>query len=183
MSWPNIGCISTSLRALTSSLALSLLLGSFAADAAEITIWKAARSLELRADGIQRQYPIGLGSAPVGPKSRQGDRKTPEGVYYVTHKNAKSQFYLSVGISYPNLADAKSGLHSGLISRREYDEIEAANLASLQPPQNTRLGGNIFIHGRGSATDWTWGCVALDDADMKFLFEHVHVGDKVTILE
>jgi murein L,D-transpeptidase YafK len=171
-------------HALTLSILLAFLaFGSTKTDAAELVVWKAARNLEYRDDEIARQFRIALGSASVGPKSRQGDRKTPEGIYFITHKNSKSQFYLSLGISYPNLRDAKAGLTLGLITQREYDAIEAAALARRQPPQNTRLGGNIFIHGRGSASDWTWGCVALDDVDMKFLFDHVAVGDKVTIFE
>lgn len=162
---------------------LLLAVGPIETAAAELVVWKASRYLEYRDGSISRQFRIGLGSAPAGAKSRQGDRKTPEGTYFITHKNSKSQFYLSLGLSYPNLSDAKTGLRLGLISQREYDAIEAANLARRQPPQNTRLGGNVFIHGRGSASDWTWGCVALDDVDMKFLFDHVAVGDKVTILE
>jgi L,D-peptidoglycan transpeptidase YkuD (ErfK/YbiS/YcfS/YnhG family) len=50
-----------------------------------------------------------------------------------------------------------------------------------RPPQNTRLGGDIFIHGNGSQGDWTWGCVALDDPDMKELFDAVPLKAKVVI--
>ncbi len=49
------------------------------------------------------------------------------------------------------------------------------------PPWNTRLGGEIFIHGRGSGSDWTLGCVALDDADMKELYDAVSLGTPVII--
>jgi L,D-peptidoglycan transpeptidase YkuD (ErfK/YbiS/YcfS/YnhG family) len=49
------------------------------------------------------------------------------------------------------------------------------------PPQNTRLGGDIYIHGNGSSSDWTWGCVALDDRDMRQLFDAVSVGTPVKI--
>jgi murein L,D-transpeptidase YafK len=113
----------------------------------------------------------------------QGDRKTPEGSYYITHKNAKSQFYLSLGISYPNLDDARAGLRAGLISKSEFARIETANKHKKLPPQGTRLGGDIFIHGGGAQLDWTWGCIALNNQDMDFLFTHVAVGDKVTILK
>ena len=49
------------------------------------------------------------------------------------------------------------------------------------PPQNTRLGGQIYIHGNGSQTDWTWGCVALDDKDIRELFDAVPVKTPVVI--
>ena len=150
---------------------------------AEIVVSKAKRTLEYRQDGSSREFPIGLGTAPVGRKAQQGDRKTPEGVYFITHKNSRSQFYLSLGISYPNPDDAKAGLQSGLISQAQYTAIEEASNKRRLPPQNTRLGGDIFIHGRGAQSDWTWGCIALNDEDMKFLFENVRVGDSVTILE
>jgi len=149
--------------------------------ASELIVKKAERRLEFRDDTTSREFSIGLGSAPVGRKSRQGDRKTPEGVYRITHKNPNSQFYLSLGIGYPNIDDAKAGLRTGILSKAEYAKIELANQRGKLPPQNTRLGGDIFIHGRGAQSDWTWGCIALDDGDMKFLFDHVKVGDRVTI--
>src|SRR5882757_9917600 len=89
------------------------LFGIVGATGAELIVSKAKRSLEYQDDGALRQFPIGLGSSPVGAKTRQGDRRTPEGVYFITHKNSKSQFYLSLGISYPNLDDARAGLHAG----------------------------------------------------------------------
>jgi murein L,D-transpeptidase YafK len=152
------------------------------ASAAEITISKAKRSLVYQGDGISRSFRIALGSSPVGRKTMQGDRKTPEGVYFVAHKNPHSQFYLSLAISYPNADDAKAGMDAHRLSKKELDAITAAARRHVLPPQNTALGGDIFIHGRGSQSDWTWGCVALDDHDMEFLFQHVRVGDKVTIL-
>jgi len=173
------------IRRLQVSVAVSifLLLTAIDATAADLVVSKAKRSLEYREEGVSREFPIGLGTAPVGRKSRQGDRKTPEGAYFITHKNSKSQFYLSLGVSYPNLDDAEAGFRAGTISQREYAAIEDAARKGRSPPQSTALGGNIFIHGRGAQSDWTWGCIALDDADMKFLFEHVRVGDKVTILK
>src|SRR4249919_1605711 len=105
---------------LRGAVSIMLVLAAANAAAAELIISKSKRSLEFRDGDISRVFQIALGSSPFGPKSMQGDRKTPEGVYYVTHKNSKSQFYLSVGISYPNLDDAKLGLRSGLISKNEY---------------------------------------------------------------
>ena len=49
------------------------------------------------------------------------------------------------------------------------------------PPQNTLLGGDIYIHGRGAGSDWTWGCVALDDKDIRELFDVVPIGTPVKI--
>lgn len=164
-------------------VSILLLLHSADTMAAEIVVSKAKRILEYREDDVSREFPIGLGTAPAGRKTQQGDRKTPEGAYFITHKNSRSQFYLSLGISYPNPDDAKAGLQSELISQAQYAAIEEASRKRQLPPQNTRLGGDIFIHGRGAQSDWTWGCIALNDEDMKFLFENVRVGDRVIILE
>ena len=49
------------------------------------------------------------------------------------------------------------------------------------PPQYTKLGGLIYIHGNGAKSDWTWGCVALENEQMKELFDAVSVGTPVTI--
>lgn len=147
-----------------------------------IVVWKGKRRLELYSDGaVVRTYKVGLGLNPVPGKVRQGDRATPEGEFYIFTKNNKSAFYLSLGISYPNIEDAERGLRDGLISRGVHDAIVKAINRKATPPQNTALGGDIYIHGNGSSSDWTWGCVALENVEMKELFEAVAVGTPVTI--
>jgi len=147
-----------------------------------IVVTKSKRRLELYADGaVVRTYKIGLGLNPVADKIRQGDHATPEGDFYIFTKNDKSAFYLSLGISYPNREDAERGLREKMISRAQHDAIVRAIKRKATPPQNTRLGGDIYIHGNGSSSDWTWGCVALEDADIKELFDAIPVGTPVTI--
>ena len=147
-----------------------------------IEVWKAERKLLLFSDErIVRTYHIGLGLSPVGDKVRSGDHRTPEGDFYIFIKNPKSAFYLSLGISYPNLEHARRGLRDGLITQGQYDRITEALRRKKGPPQNTALGGLIYIHGNGSRTDWTWGCVALENAEVKELYEAVEVGTPVRI--
>jgi murein L,D-transpeptidase YafK len=148
----------------------------------EIVVEKSARRLSLYAGGeVVRVYRVGLGTAPVGDKERAGDRRTPEGSFYVCVKNPQSAFYLSLGLSYPNAEDAERGLRAGLITRAQYRRIVRAISGNQTPPWDTALGGTIFIHGNGSQSDWTWGCVALDDRDMKELFDSVPTGTPVRI--
>ncbi len=163
-------------------LLIALLLGSNAS-AGEIVVSKSKRTLEFKTSDTHRVFPIALGTNPVGKKLTRGDKKTPEGIYFITHKNPKSQFYLSLGISYPNIDDAKAGLLADLISKKEFALIEKAVLQKKLPPQYTKLGGEIFIHGGGASSDWTWGCIGLNNSAITFLFNHVSVGDKITILE
>jgi murein L,D-transpeptidase YafK len=147
-----------------------------------IEVRKAERKLLLFSDGrLVRTYHVGLGLSPVGDKERAGDHRTPEGDFYVFTKNAESAFYLSLGVSYPNLAHAKRGLRDGLINQSQYNQIAAAIKQKKTPLQRTRLGGDIFIHGNGSRSDWTWGCVALENEEIKELFDAVEVGTSVTI--
>ena len=54
---------------------------------------------------VLRSYDIALGFTPEGHKQFEGDGKTPEGTYYISHKNPNSEFHLSLGISYPNTSD------------------------------------------------------------------------------
>jgi len=149
----------------------------------KIVIEKAKRKLSLY-DGAKlvKTYRIALGSTPVGDKERQGDRKTPEGEFYICQKNAKSTYYLSLGISYPSTEDAERGLREGLINKKESKEIKRAIAQRKTPLWNTALGGEIFIHGNGSSTDWTWGCIALEDADVKELFDAIPVRTPVTVM-
>lgn len=147
-----------------------------------IVVSKSKRRLALYSDGaLVRTYKVGLGLNPVPDKVRQGDRATPEGDFYVFTKNDKSAFYLSLGISYPNIEDAERGLREKMISRAQHDAIVRAVKRKATPPQNTRLGGDIYIHGNGASSDWTWGCVALENEDIRELFEAVTVGTTVTI--
>ena len=148
----------------------------------QIVVLKSKRRLELYSDGKQvRVYKVGLGLNPVPDKVRQGDRATPEGEFYVFTKNNRSAFYLSLGISYPNAEDAARGLRDKLISRAQHDAIVRAIKRKATPPQNTALGGNIYIHGNGAGSDWTWGCVALENEHIKELFDAIPVGTPVTI--
>ncbi len=147
-----------------------------------IVVKKTARRLLLYSGNeLVRTYRVGLGLSPVGDKVREGDRRTPEGDFYIFTKNSKSAFYLSLGLSYPNAAHAKRGLRDGLITKAQYDEIMRALQAKRRLPQNTALGGDIYIHGNGARSDWTWGCVALENEDIRELFDVVKVGMTVTI--
>ena len=49
------------------------------------------------------------------------------------------------------------------------------------PPWDTKLGGEVFVHGRGAKSDWTLGCIALDDSDIEELYRLVPVGTPITI--
>jgi murein L,D-transpeptidase YafK len=147
-----------------------------------IVVIKNKRQLKLYSAGsLVRTYKIGLGLNPVDDKKRQGDRATPEGDFYIFTKNNKSTYYLSLGLSYPNVEDAERGWRDGLISRTQHDAIVKAIKRKTTPPQNTALGGDIYIHGNGASSDWTWGCVALENADMRELFDAVQVGTPVSI--
>ena len=147
-----------------------------------LVVSKSARRLELYSqDRLVRTYRVALGSDSVDDKERAGDRRTPEGDFYVCVKNAASKFTLSLGLSYPNREDAERGLRDHLITRAAHDRIVAALDRRVRPPWDTALGGEIFIHGGGAASDWTWGCVALDDADIRELFDAVPLGTPVSI--
>ena len=147
-----------------------------------IVVYKKDRKLELYSDKtLLRTYRIGLGFNPVADKQREGDGATPEGNFYVFVKNNKSAYYLSLGISYPNAEDAERGLRDGLITKAQRDAIVEAIRKKTAPPQYTKLGRLIYIHGHGAKSDWTWGCVALENEQMKELFDAVSVGTPVTI--
>lgn len=139
-----------------------------------IVINKSQRTLELFSDGkIVRRYPVGLGFTPEGDKEIEGDGKTPEGEFYICVKNPQSKYYLSLGLSYPNIEDAKRGVSQGKINRAQHEKIVRAINNKKTPPWKTPLGGEIFIHGNGSTKDWTFGCIALEDLDIQELYEVV----------
>lgn len=99
----------------------------------------------------------------------------------IQYQNNYSRFYLSLGLSYPNTEDARDALESGLIDQGTYNRIEDAISRRVQPPWNTALGGEIMIHGHGSHSDWTAGCIAVDNDVMDVLWENCGLGTTVII--
>jgi len=153
-----------------------------------IVVAKQARTLTLlRENRVERHYPIALGRNSAADKSVEGDQATPLGEFYICAKNPRSKYFLSLCISYPNAEDAQRGLAAGLIAAEECAQILEAIRAGRMPPQHTRLGGEIYIHGRGTAqrgmgeVDWTRGCIALHDADMQHLYDRAALGTPVSI--
>lgn len=144
-----------------------------------IRVEKERRTLILGAGRtVVARYPVGLGSAPVGHKARAGDHRTPEGRYFVCTRNAGSRYHLFLGISYPNVIDARAHRLDPALVRR----IERAERERGAPPWDTTLGGTVGIHGGGAGVDWTWGCVALDDAAIEELWVACPIGTPIEIV-
>jgi len=130
-----------------------------------VVVSKSNRVMELRSGaGLLRRYRIDLGFAPEGHKLASGDGRTPEGRYWIDPRNPRSDFHLSLGISYPN-----------------DDDLGRARAIGVDP------GGNIFIHGepvreaKRSRRDWTAGCIAVSNAEMEEIWALTPVGVPVTI--
>lgn len=154
-----------------------------------IVVQKRARALLLYADGLlELTYPVVLGRNWAADKTVEGDEATPLGEFYVCAKNPRSKYFLSLCISYPNAEDADRGLAAGLISVAEHAQIHEALRAYRIPPQRTRLGGEIYIHGASPVPtgpahkDWTRGCIALENPAMRELYGLVSVGTPVLIV-
>ena len=116
-----------------------------------------------------------------GDKTREGDKCTPEGQFYVCVKNADSKYVKALGLSYPNVEDAERGLRDGQITQTQARAIASAIERGARPPWNTALGGEIMIHGAGAGRDWTLGCIALDDPDIQELFPAIPLHTPVEI--
>ncbi|MBE5787631.1 MAG: hypothetical protein E7324_08850 [Clostridiales bacterium] len=119
---------------------------------------------------------IALGSHPFGPKEKEGDGRTPEGRYFICLKK-QGKYGPSLGISYPNEADAiRMHAHEELIHC-----IRERTRLGQRPPWGSSLGGEIYIHGGGTDTDWTAGCIALTGPDAERLYALISLGDGVEI--
>jgi murein L,D-transpeptidase YafK len=148
-----------------------------------LRIEKSARRLTVFSAGEPvRRYRIALGREPLGDKEREGDLRTPEGEFYVCTRNSESNHHRALGLSYPNVEDAERGLAEGMITKREHRAIIDAQRHMTRPPWKTALGGEIMIHGGGTETDWTEGCIALADDEAEELFDALPLGTPVAIL-
>jgi len=109
--------------------------------------------------------------------------RTPEGLFYIVHRNPHSAFDKALVLNYPTVEDARRGLKADLITQAEHDAIVQAQNDFRMPPMNTELGGWLEIHGDGTggSTNWTQGCVALHNDDMQQLWWWAEVGTPVLI--
>jgi murein L,D-transpeptidase YafK len=134
-----------------------------------VVVNKHERKLVLLSQGKElRSFKIALGGEPIGPKTRQGDHRTPEGSYVLDSRNSNSHFYKALHISYPNSKD-----------------IAAATKLGLNP------GGAIMLHGLGKEYawvgkahvlhDWTDGCIAVTNEEMDEIWKLVRVGTPIEI--
>jgi murein L,D-transpeptidase YafK len=134
-----------------------------------VLVLKKERSLQLMREGkVIKKYRVALGGDPIGAKTRQGDHKTPEGVYVLDSRNAHSQFYKSIHISYPSNQDRA-----------------AARRRGVSP------GGDVFLHGLPNGyrwvgashrlKDWTDGCIAVTDEEIDEIWSAVPNGTPIEI--
>tara|TARA_X000000950_G_scaffold271629_1_gene353028 strand:- start:2706 stop:3362 length:657 start_codon:yes stop_codon:yes gene_type:complete len=127
-----------------------------------VVVRKKERKLLLYAgDALIKSYPIALGKNPVGQKQREGDSRTPEGVYTLDWRNPDSRFYRSIHVNYPN-----------------QKQLKHARAQGIDP------GGEIMIHGQPSdwterialtfgGKDWTEGCIAVENQAMQEIWNLV----------
>lgn len=141
-------------------------------------------------------YNIAVGQNPIGHKERQGDNRTPEGAYKIIQKSSGpfsgdyGDFFGSgwMRISYPNAYDAEEGFSSGLISKSERDKIIDYTKSGKEPPKTTELGGGIGIHGWAGNWDpsgsraLTWGCISINNYDLKDFYELAQLNSDIYIL-
>ncbi|MFN3651837.1 MAG: murein L,D-transpeptidase family protein [Armatimonadota bacterium] len=147
-----------------------------------LVLHKGRRELVLLSGGEPlTRYRVGLGGAPEGDKEREGDRRTPEGRFYVCTRLRQSRFHRFLGLSYPAPDDVERGLAAGQITRGEHRAILAAHQGRRQPSWSTALGGAIGIHGGGGQRDWTLGCIAVSDPEIEELFESLPLGTEIEI--
>lgn len=128
----------------------------------KLIVYKSKREMQAYANGkLVKTYPIALGLNPIGHKQFEGDKKTPEGIYYINDRNANSAYHKNLGISYPNQKDK-----------------------AFAQSQGKSAGGDIKIHGikngygkvigeKHLLKDWTDGCIAVTDREMDELFTAV----------
>jgi murein L,D-transpeptidase YafK len=114
---------------------------------------------------LLKTYNCSVGSNENGNKQQEGDNRTPEGTYYITNRNDKSNYYKNLHISYPNAVDRK--------------RCKAKGFAT---------GGDIKIHGianryiRNMKYDATWGCIGVTNANMDELYKWVEHNCEIKIM-
>jgi murein L,D-transpeptidase YafK len=131
---------------------------------------------------------IAIGSNGSTREKRVKDEKTPLGEFSINSIRTSKRFRLFLSINYPNMEHARRALKNGYISPQEYHAVSEAWRNRVTPPQNTKLGGQLGIHGVGAGSleihnnfNWTNGCIALTNEQVDELAGWVRVGTRVSI--
>lgn len=164
-----VATVATMTTAATGSAATNLLRSRGFSEADRVIVHKSKRRLELlKAGAVIAEYPIRLGLNPEGHKLYEGDFRTPEGRYFLSRRNPRSDYFLSIEVSYPNSWDR----------HRAHGHGKAP-------------GGSIMIHGHPNVprkpadyyarNDWTDGCIAVSNSDMVDIWLRTKVGLPIDI--
>lgn len=135
----------------------------------KVLVLKSERKLLLLNKGnVLKSYRVSLGKRSTGPKLAEGDNRTPEGFYWIDWRKTSNNYNLSMHISYPNARDVAKAREKGLPA-----------------------GGMIMIHGTPlddeypewyfSTLDWTNGCIAMNNTDMREVWSVVKDGTLIEI--
>ena len=108
---------------------------------------------------VRKRYPIAMGRLPARRKLHFDNASTPEGLYHILAAQPRATYHRAYDLDYPNALD-----------RVRYTLARGATAGY------PAIGGEVQIHGRGIAHNWTWGCVALRDEDIDELFTHRELG-------
>lgn len=168
-----------------SSLLLLLPLSSVAkpitCEKPEIVIRKKEAAVELSCGSKKvGTFAATFGANPVGQKEREGDERTPEGVYRISSKSESERFFRFLGVSYPNTEDLARAKKNGIDKPGGGIGIHGTKtkLAALSRAW-IRLSSTTGLGQFWGPTD---GCIGISNEDVALLYESVPVGTKVTIL-
>ena len=135
----------------------------------KILVIKSARRLELISDGkVIRSYRISLGKQPKGPKLQEGDKRTPEGLYWVDWRKRSDKFNLAMHINYPNISDAAKARREG---------VNPGSMIMIHGTPDSEDNPEELFH----TLDWTDGCIAMKNYEMREVWSMVKDGTMVEI--
>ena len=135
----------------------------------KIQVIKSARRLELISDGkVIRSYRISLGKQPKGPKLQEGDKRTPEGLYWVDWRKRSDKFNLAMHINYPNISDAAKARREG---------VNPGSMIMIHGTPDSEENPEELFH----TLDWTDGCIAMKNYEMREVWSMVKDGTMVEI--
>ena len=134
-----------------------------------IVVYKSKREMLVFSNGqLLTTYKISLGKQPVGAKEFEGDKKTPEGIYFINDKNPNSSYHKNLGISYPNKNDIENAKKIGKSAGRD---IKIHGLRN-------KMG---FIGKFHRWFDWTLGCIAVTNDEIDELYKTIKIGTPIEI--
>lgn len=122
-----------------------------------------------------KSYPVAFGENPTDDKLREGDMRTPEGIFKIRDSYPHPEWSKFIWIDYPTKNSWRKHFNAKLQGKINWWDTVGSEVGIHGVPK----GADNLIEQR---SNWTWGCISLTTKDIDELYQVVQAGTEVEIV-